>query len=82
MSDVTEVLLLTNQLVLKFKEAMSGLLQGLLPVLVTRLHSVLSADWDWSGKLALTAASAASATIQSGSAGETGARWAGSAFRG
>ena len=52
----------------RFKEAMSGLLQGLLPVLVTRLHVVLSADWDWSGKLALAAASAAAAT--SGPAGE------------
>ena len=53
---------------IRFKEAMSGLLQGLLPVLVTRLHVVLSADWDWSGKLALAVTSVAAAT--SGPAGE------------
>ena len=43
---------------LRFKEGMSVLLQGLLPVLVARLHAVLAGDWDWSGRQALASASA------------------------
>ncbi|GAX84343.1 hypothetical protein CEUSTIGMA_g11765.t1 [Chlamydomonas eustigma] len=68
--DLTEVLSLTNQLILKFKEAMQGLLQSLLPVLIARLHTVLTAEWEWSGRMAAPAAvvvARAASTTQNGS---------------
>ena len=57
---------------LRFKESMAGLLQGLLPVLIARLHTVLAADWDWSGKLALASVAAAAVPQGGGVAGVNG----------
>lgn len=51
-SDLCEVLSLSNQLVLKFKEQVAGLLLVLLPVLATRIYQILGSDWDWSGRRA------------------------------
>ena len=42
---------------------MSVLLQGLLPVLVARLHAVLAADWDWSGSQALASVSSSNTAV-------------------
>eukprot|EP00798_Chlamydomonas_sp_ICE-L_P025196 gene25196-10836_t len=50
--DLGEVMSLVNQLILRFKEALMDLLQGLLPVVISRLHSILDASWDWSGSMA------------------------------
>lgn len=52
-----------------------GLLQGLLPLLVARLHTHLGADWDWSGKMAAPATVAAVGTeaiLQTGVASKQG----------
>ncbi|KAG1677608.1 hypothetical protein FOA52_010389 [Chlamydomonas sp. UWO 241] len=79
-ADLTEVLVLTNQLLLKFKDAMLSLLQGLLPLLVAHLHRALGPDWDWTGKLASTAAAVstvAAVAAASGGASLTGPSGAG-----
>ena len=54
-SDLIEVIALTNQLVIKFKEGIVSLLQVLLPVLISRILMVIGA-WDWSGRSSLPAA--------------------------
>ena len=50
--DLLEVLQLLNQLVARFKEALLPLLCQLLPLLVLRVHELLTREWDWSGRLA------------------------------
>lgn len=45
-----EVLVLLNQLVLRYKEALAELLEQALPLAVQRVHALLPPDWDWSGQ--------------------------------
>jgi hypothetical protein len=49
-SDMCEVLVLLNQLVLRYKEALAELLEQALPLAVQRVHALLSPDWDWAGQ--------------------------------
>ncbi|KAI7842372.1 hypothetical protein COHA_004011 [Chlorella ohadii] len=48
-TDVVDVLLLLNQLALRFKDALAPVMQEMAPACVARVHSLLPADWDWSG---------------------------------
>ncbi|KAJ9528951.1 hypothetical protein QJQ45_000515 [Haematococcus lacustris] len=61
---LVEVLQLTNQLVVRFKEALSPLMEGLLPVLVARVHGLLDSSWDWSGHMGAPSAGSPGATLQ------------------
>ncbi|WIA12173.1 hypothetical protein OEZ85_012245 [Tetradesmus obliquus] len=58
-TDMTDVLTLLVQLITRFKEALGKLVEVVLPIAVARVHGLLGADWDWSGRLASPAAMAA-----------------------
>mmetsp|Transcript_5354 Transcript_5354/g.11718 ORF Transcript_5354/g.11718 Transcript_5354/m.11718 type:complete len:1077 (-) Transcript_5354:655-3885(-) len=64
-ADLTEVLVLANQLIMKFKALMQPLVEGMLPVLMARMHAELGSGWDWSGKAALPGATATPAAAAS-----------------
>jgi exportin-T len=73
-ADMVDVLNLLVQLVLRFKEALAGLMEALLPPVAAQVHCLLGADWDWSGQLAgpapVTQATANSSTVSSTSQGQ------------
>ena len=48
--DLADVANLICQLILRYKEALRGLLAGAVPVFVAAVHALLPADWDWAGR--------------------------------
>ena len=68
-SDLADVLSLLQQLVVRYKATLSPLLSKALPECIECVHKLLSADYDWSGRAALPAASS-----QNGAAGGEDAR--------
>lgn len=64
-ADMSDVLALMVQLVQRFKEALVKLVEAALPVAVVKVHTLLGADWDWSGRSALPAAAVAAVAAQS-----------------
>ena len=63
--DLADVANLICQLILRYKEALRGLLVGAVPIFVAAVHALLPADWDWSGRTGQpqTAASGAVTTL-------------------
>lgn len=59
-ADVTDVLSLAYQLIVRFRDQLRPLAAQLLPALVARVHGMLGPGWDWTG----AAAAAASATAE------------------
>lgn len=49
-ADVTDVLSLAHQLIARFKESLLPLAEQLVPALATRVHGLLGAGWDWTGR--------------------------------
>lgn len=49
-------MVLVNQLLARYRDAMGGLLEALLPPLLLRVHGALGAGWDWSGRAATPSA--------------------------
>ncbi|KAL0051899.1 hypothetical protein WJX82_004175 [Trebouxia sp. C0006] len=58
--DMCDVVALLNQLMLRFKTALQDLLKEALTVCLSRIHSMLTPDWDWSGRTSQPATAAAS----------------------
>ncbi|KAG2493435.1 hypothetical protein HYH03_008254 [Edaphochlamys debaryana] len=50
--DLVDLVVLVNQLLARYREALGALLEALLPPLLVRLHGALGAGWDWSGRQA------------------------------
>lgn len=76
--DLADVANLICQLILRYKEALRGLLAGAVPVFVAAVHALLPADWDWSGRTGQpqTAASGALSLLVCGCCLLTGAvKW-------
>ncbi|PSC72015.1 exportin-T isoform X1 [Micractinium conductrix] len=67
--DVADVLLLLNQLLARFKEALAPVMQEMVPACVARVHTVLPADWDWSGARVTPAALATPTAVAAAAAG-------------
>ncbi|KAL3158479.1 hypothetical protein ABBQ38_010711 [Trebouxia sp. C0009 RCD-2024] len=63
--DMCDVVALLNQLMLRYKTSLQDLLKEALPVCMSRIHSMLTADWDWTGRTLQPAAATAS-TADSG----------------
>jgi hypothetical protein len=55
-TDVADVLQLLNQLMLRFEDGLAPLMAEMVPACMARVHSLLPADWDWSGAKATPAA--------------------------
>ena len=64
--DLADVANLICQLILRYKEALRGLLTGAVPVFVAAVHVLLPADWDWSGRTGQPQTAASGAFIDFG----------------
>jgi len=51
--DILDVLALLNQLMTKFKGALTPLIAEVLPTCIGAVHSLLGGEWDWSGVAAV-----------------------------
>ena len=71
-ADVADVLQLLNQLMLRFKEQLTPVITEMVPVCVGRVHTLLPADWDWSGARATPTAAATAAAAAAASGGGDG----------
>lgn len=49
--DLSDVLSLLNQLILRFKENLQGLLRQVLPKVIQQVHNLLHNGWDWTGRV-------------------------------
>ncbi|KAL4444906.1 hypothetical protein ABPG77_003956 [Micractinium sp. CCAP 211/92] len=73
-TDVTDVLLLLNQLMLRFKDALMPVMQEMVPACIARVHSLLPSDWDWSGAKATPAALATPTAAAAAAAADGGGK--------